>query len=219
MKKIFGFFLTLLAGLALGQNAGLRVAHLSPDAPEVDVWVNGSRLEVLSKLAFKAVSDYQSLPAGEVTVWLVPTGKTEPRVMEARLRLEAGKRYTLAATGLLAQLRGILLEDAAASPAGGQASLRLVHAVPGFPAVDVRVGGGSGSLVAQNLSFGQAGAYQGLGSGGLSLVLFATGDTTRGIPLPSLRLESGKSYTLFLSGQYSHRAENFGLAFVLVEER
>ena len=44
-------------------NARVRVAHLSPDAPAVDVWVDGSR--VLENVPFKAFSSYLELPAGD----------------------------------------------------------------------------------------------------------------------------------------------------------
>ena len=52
MKRgLFVLVLAALAGLALGQGAMVRVAHLSPDAPAVDVLVNGQR--AITGLAFK----------------------------------------------------------------------------------------------------------------------------------------------------------------------
>ena len=55
MKRgLFVLVLAALAGLALGQGAMVRVAHLSPDAPAVDVLVNGQR--AITGLAFKEVT-------------------------------------------------------------------------------------------------------------------------------------------------------------------
>jgi len=91
---LFGF-------VALAQDtAQLRVAHLSPDAPAVDVWVNGER--TLTDVPFQGISDYLSLPAGEYRVQVSPAGQTEPIVIDATVALEAGTAYTMAATGLLA---------------------------------------------------------------------------------------------------------------------
>ena len=57
MKRgLFVLVLAALAGLALGQGAMVRVAHLSPDAPAVDVLVNGQR--AITGLAFKEVTPF-----------------------------------------------------------------------------------------------------------------------------------------------------------------
>ncbi|PZA06352.1 MULTISPECIES: DUF4397 domain-containing protein [unclassified Meiothermus] len=217
MNKIIGVLLVALAGLGVAQTAALRVAHLSPDAPAVEIWVGGNKVEAFSKLAFKAVSAYQSLPAGEVELAVVPAGQTGPRI-EARVRLEAGRSYTLALIGLQAQLKPTLIADAPVPVESGKARLRLVHAVPNFPGLDIR--SKDGALLAQNLGFASASEYRLVDAGGnLEPVLFAAGDTQRGIPVPAYRLEAGKTYTLFLAGQYNHRAENFGLSFVWVEDR
>jgi hypothetical protein len=45
-------------------NSMVRVAHLSPDAPAVDVLVNGQR--AITNLAFKEVTPYIPLPAAKV---------------------------------------------------------------------------------------------------------------------------------------------------------
>ena len=50
--------------------AWVRVAHASPDAPNVDVWVNGA--VAISDLAFGDVTDYLLVPdpVGQVPYWL-----------------------------------------------------------------------------------------------------------------------------------------------------
>jgi hypothetical protein len=53
-----------LAGVsAQGEQARIRVVHASPDAPNVDVWVNGA--VAVSNLAFNDATDYIALPAGD----------------------------------------------------------------------------------------------------------------------------------------------------------
>ncbi len=215
----FSLLLVLLAGLALGQTAQVRVAHLSPDGPEVDVWINRARVEALTRLPFKAVSPYQSLPAGEIKVWVVPTGRMEPRVIEARVRLEAGRFYTVAAVGPLAQIRPAVILDGAVPPAQGQVGLRVLHAVPNFPGLDIRIRDGIGPLLFQNLTFPNASDYRFLDAGAYALAIFAAGDTTRGIPIPEVRLEAGKSYTVIVAGQYTPRAPDSGLSFLLIEDK
>src|SRR5688572_17651539 len=90
--------LGLLAALAVPVSAAeetfVRVVHASPDAPNVDVWVDG--VKVLTDVPYTAVSDYLPVTAGDHNVQVTATGSTDP-VIEADLTLEAGTSYTVAA--------------------------------------------------------------------------------------------------------------------------
>ena len=55
-----------LAGQLWGAPSMVRLAHLSPDAPPVDICVDGER--VLSDVPYRTVSDYLKLGAGDHTV-------------------------------------------------------------------------------------------------------------------------------------------------------
>ena len=123
--------LAIAAVPAAAQNeAFVRVVHASPDAPNVDVWVDGET--VLTDVPFTAVSDYLTLPAGTYNVQVTATGSTDP-VIDADLALEAGTSYTVAATGMLADITATVLTDDR-TPADGQAKLRVFHASPSAPA-------------------------------------------------------------------------------------
>jgi hypothetical protein len=61
--------------VAAGAQAGpaqVRVAHFSPDAPAVDVYVNDDK--VLSGVEYKTVSKYLELPAGSYDLAVRPAG-------------------------------------------------------------------------------------------------------------------------------------------------
>ena len=59
--------------------ARVVVLHASPDAPAVDVWVNGS--VVFSNIAFEETSEFAEVPAGTYTVAVVTDWRTEPIVI------------------------------------------------------------------------------------------------------------------------------------------
>jgi hypothetical protein len=61
----------------------VRVVHMSPDAPAVDVLVNNQR--AVTNLAFRSASPYAALPGGTYNVQVVPTGQTQPVVIRADL--------------------------------------------------------------------------------------------------------------------------------------
>lgn len=108
-------------GLGLAQGAMVRVAHLSPDAPAVDILVNGQR--AITGLAFKEVTPYIPLPAAQVRVQVVPAGQDTPVVIDAELDLKEGTYYTVAATGFLKNIRPQVYTDALAGFFPGQDSL------------------------------------------------------------------------------------------------
>ncbi len=200
MKRLLGVMVSalVLLGLALAQGAMVRVAHLSPDAPAVDILVNGQR--AIQNLAFKEVTPYLPLPAGKVRVQVVPAGQTSPVVIDAELDLQAGVYYTVAATGFLQGIRPQVYTDLLAGffPRAGQARIRVIHTSPDAPAVDVAVKGGP--VLFANLPFPRAANYIAVDAGTYDLEVRAAGTTTVALELPGVRLEPGKIYTVFAVG-------------------
>ncbi len=197
MKKLLFLFL-LASSLALGQGVMVRVAHLSPDAPAVDVLVNGQR--VVTGLAFGKVTPYLPLPAAKVKVQVVPAGQDAPVVIGAELDLKEGIYYTIAATGFLANLRPQVYTDTLAGlfPRAGFARIRVVHASPDAPAVDVAVKGGP--VLLTSLPFPRASSYLSVPAGTYDLEVRVAGTSTVALALPGVTLEGGKVYTVFAVG-------------------
>jgi hypothetical protein len=180
---------SIAAPTAAADEAFVRVVHASPDAPNVDVWVDGET--VLTDVPFTAVSDYLALPAGTYNVQVTATGSTDA-VIDADLSLEAGTSYTVAATGLLADIAPIVLTDDRA-PADGQAKLRVFHASPSAPAsVDVAVT--DGPVLVEGLAFPEATAYLSVDAGTYPLEIRAAGESEAALTLEAT-LAAGENYT------------------------
>jgi hypothetical protein len=138
-------------------DAALRVAHLSPDAPNVDVYVDGDA--VLEDVPFRAVSDYLDLPSGEYDVMITAAGDMDTVVFDETLEVPAGE-FTAAALGELAEenqpFSVEVYEDDVSNPEG-MARVRLVHASPDAPNVDVTV---DGEPLFTDVPFGAAGTVE-----------------------------------------------------------
>ncbi len=80
-------------------NVKIRVIHGSPDAPNVDILANDSK--VLSNVPFKTASDYLVVPAGKYN-FKVNVAGTATTATQADVTLAAGKVYTAIAIGSLA---------------------------------------------------------------------------------------------------------------------
>jgi len=132
----------LAAGTLFAQSTGarVRVVHASPDAPAVDIYVNGNI--VLENLPFREYSEYLSLPVGTYNVEIKVTG-TNTVVKQLSVPLQAGKDYTAIAVGYAGGASPgfdvMLLEDDNSAPADGRIKIRVAHTAPGAPAVDVYV--------------------------------------------------------------------------------
>ena len=174
----------------------LRVAHLSPDAPPVDVRLNGT--VVLRNVSYPTVGSYATVPSGPARIEVVPAGASTPVVIDATVTLAPDTAYTVAATGLLGSgdLRALVLTDDRAT-AGG-AKVRFVHAGPDAPAVDVAVT--AGPVVFSNTAFRGSSQYAGVNAGAYDLEVRVAGTTTVALPLPGVQFASGRNYTVFAIG-------------------
>jgi hypothetical protein len=163
---------SLFSAIVLGACTGpmvttiqVRVAHLSPDAPAVDFCVQEKSattftgpvlkgLGVTAGLSFGNVTKRVELPAGEYTVRLVAPNAADCATSLAGLpnytlpKLDAGTEAVAAAVGLVGGTgtQGFTVTpyvDDPAAPAAGKIKLRIIHASPDTPAVDVGTGSGA----------------------------------------------------------------------------
>lgn len=80
---------------------GFRVAHFSPDAPDVDVYVD--QQQVLADVAYDDVSPYLEIASGSYQVTITAAGDEDAVVFEGTL-VVAGGYYTAAAIGELGDM-------------------------------------------------------------------------------------------------------------------
>src|SRR5260370_6142871 len=136
----------------------LRLAHLSPNAPAVDVYLysvgNSNAMIVVHHVTYGTVSAYQAVPVGDYTVAMRGAGKpsTSPPVLSTTVRIQAGHAYTVAGMGPAAGLRLQVLDDALTTPPG-RALVRVIQASLKEHKVTVTAGG---QTLTNNLAFRHA---------------------------------------------------------------
>lgn len=186
-------FVATPATQAQGSPAQVRVVHASPDAPAVDVYVDGSA--VLTNVPFFTASDYLELPAGDYLVQVAPAGTSAAdAVLEGTFTLEAGTGYTVAATGLLANLTATVLVDDLSPTAAGEARVFVYHFSPDAPAVDVKLA--DGTVLSSGLAFEQ-GTELDVPAGTYDIVVTPAGGTDVVIDLSGTTLNEGIIYSVF----------------------
>ncbi len=179
----------------------VRIMHASPDAPAVDIFVDGTK--AVTALAFPNTTPYVTLPAGghNVKVFVSPSNGTGSPALEANLEIAAGKDYTVLAVGEASKgtLGLEVFEDNNSTPAGNNAHIRLIHASPDAPPVNVAVSGTS-TNVFTGVAYRSFGPYTPVPAGTYSLdvKVNATGATV--LTIPGLKLEARTVYTAVAVG-------------------
>lgn len=196
--------LAILAGAALvGPTAQalpaegwIRLAHLSPDTPKVDVYLSSFGRDdaptVLRGVGYGVFSDYQRVPAGSYTVAMRGEGApaTDPPVLSTTVQIRPDSAATVAGMGRNADIRLVTLEDDLDSPGPGKSKVRIIQAAMTAPVVDaVEVGG---SALVTDLEFTAATAYQPVTAGPTTVRVGASTATAE----QPLDLRAGGTYTV-----------------------
>lgn len=175
----------------------VRLAHLSPDTPPVDVTlvaVDDPEVRFTATgVAYGAVSDYRTLPTGTYTVSMRMAGAApdSPPVIAATLPAGGGEAFTVAGTGPYAELGLEVLTDDLTMPAAGQARVRVVNAAAASGAVSVSGGPLDGLVV----PFAGDTGYRTLPAGDHTLRVTPDGGPEQDVPLA---VDANSVHTVFL---------------------
>jgi len=141
--------------------ASLRLMHLSPDAPPVDIYLDNQPEPAFQSVPFSQGTTYIELWAGDYDVAITPEGaRPDQAVIEVpALMLDADKAYTTAAIDYLGDISLMALEDDSDAISEGQIRLQMAHTAPDMPPVDVwnlR----TGTMLADDFVFGDSGTLE-----------------------------------------------------------
>jgi len=188
-----------------GQIASVRVAHLSPDAPAVDVYLDNETF--LTGVSSGTIADYASVTPSEHRVTITVADNRSAVLFDQTLPLEASD-YTIAATGevtpgALTDFTPLVIQDNGTAPDENTSSVQLVHAAPGIDTVDVTVEqNNSTTVLYDNVSFSNASSYVQVPAGEYDLQIreATPGNDGEIITTTSVEVAGGETYTAFATG-------------------
>jgi hypothetical protein len=190
------------AAPAKSHDGWLRLAHLSPNTPAVDVYLysfgNPSAKIVLKHVTYGTVSGYQAVPTGEYTVAMRGAdapARSKP-VLSTTVNVATGKTYTVAGMGPNSGLRLQILKDKLVTP-HGKSLVRVIQASLQQHKVTVKAGG---SVLVHNLAFGNVTSYKTVSPG--TWTVRAKGET--GHVTQSIKLSAGTIHTLVVLDDPGH---------------
>jgi hypothetical protein len=157
----------------------VRLAHLSPDTPAVDVYLRSQSGAVPEKtfpgVAYGALSGYLRLPAGVYAVAMRKAGaaKSSAPVLTTQVTVADGAAYTVAGVGRYADLGLRVLKDDLDLPSGGDAKVRIVQASVRAPVLDVNVD--NGASIGDDVAFATTTDYRQVNPGTWTLKVQPSG--------------------------------------------
>jgi hypothetical protein len=191
----------LLRRLLMYEGRGMprvRVLHTSPDAPAVDIFVDD--MPAIAGLSFGQLSSYAELPSGAHNVKVFPAGMGPggTAVIDPAVDVEPGVDYTVAAVGTVANIQAKVLKDSTPMPGSGMAKVRVFHASPDAPAVDVGVPGGP--VLFEGITFKEATSFEEVDAGVVDLEIRPSGGMEPVMVIPGVSLDAGNAYTFVALG-------------------
>ncbi len=148
------------------EDAMLRVVHASPDAPGVDIYVDGDTQPLIVDLEYGDASSYLTVPAGDYTVEIRAHGSDPASVpaYTADVTLAEDATVTVVAAGLLSStdaddtFRVLSLVEDFADPGAGNVAVRIVHASADAPTVALDIANDGAPEVTDLARFAETGA-------------------------------------------------------------
>ena len=180
----------------------VRVLNASPDAPAVDIYINGGL--IFKNIKFKDFTEYVQLSMGQYKMEVYPVGQMDKPVLAQNIQVPQKQVITIAATGNFEDLQLIpYIEGDADGLAMNQSRVRVIHLSPDAPEVDVLI---NGQIVFNNIGFMDATDYIKVVSGTYNIVvnLAGTNDTVLTF---SPQLNSQKVYTIYVVGNPPNLSE------------
>ena len=189
--------LALVAGtspaIAAPADGYVRLAHLSPDTPAVDVYLysQGKKTPklVIKHVGYGALSPYQKLGTGSYTVAMRPADAAagSKPVLSADVKVEAGNAYTVAGMGPYKGIKLQVLKDSSTLNEGN-AGIRVLAASLKSQKIDVKARG----LTIKGLDFAAISEYQQAKAGPSTVKVTGSADSTSA----KLDLAAGSLYTV-----------------------
>lgn len=182
--------------------AQVRLVHASPDAPGVDIYVDGE--PAVEGLEFGDSTDYVSLQPGMHNVTITEAGNASNVVFQQDIPVKPGQ-YTIAASGEISPdaqraFEPVLLIDDA-QPGENESMVRLAHLSPDAPTVDITVEE-SGDVLFDNVSYANATDYETVPPGDYTLEIRQATANNDGevVTTVDVSVEAGQAYTAVAAG-------------------
>jgi hypothetical protein len=173
----------------------MRVAHFSPDAPNIDIYLGNRR--VATNLSFGDQSDYKTISAGTHRLIAYPTGERDEPLVEKDINIPTGSVISTVSINRLEDIDlQLISDDISISP--NETLLKFGNLAPDAPSVNLLV---NRSLYFNDINYSEITDYMTLIPTGNYNIEVVDGKTRSLIvQVPNVILGLGRAYSIYLVG-------------------
>ena len=134
--SVLSIFIAACGSSSSDEETVVRIVHGSPDAPNVDVLVDG---EIVARnVPYNVASGYLQVESGTRNFKVNATG-TDITVIDVDVPIDEGVPYTIVASDFLASITPLVLVDNRRISSSGNTRVRAVHNAVSAQTVDIYV--------------------------------------------------------------------------------
>jgi len=178
------------------ETAKVRIIQASPDAPNIDIYINGKRM--VRDLPFKQISDVLALKPGKYHIDIYPSGNMVNSVLNKKVTVEPGKSYTWTTIDSVKKMRLLVYQNQPVLPVN-ESKVRFIHLSPDTPALDIAVQ--DRDVIFPKVAYKQATEYLPLSPMTVNLEAREAGSKKVILPMPKAHFKANEAYSIIFVGQ------------------
>lgn len=179
----------------------VRILHAVPNAPNVDVYLNGSL--ITSNLAFGKISKYSQLSSGEYEFQLFKASTYDKPLLSQNVQLIANANYTASIVALANNLYLFRLKDDNIPATKSQAFLRFINLSSNSPLLSLALP--NSVTLFNEAEYLEATGYYPLSSGIFNFEILLGSSQTATKYIKNITLDGGKFYTIYIIGLFRNK--------------
>ena len=191
-------------------NSSIRILHAVPNAPNIDVYANGSL--ILSDLSFSSISNYLILSPGTYELQVYRSGFYDTPLATQSVQLAPSANYTISVV-TLGGLFLFKLRDASIATSTEYTYLRFMNLSQSAPLLNLDLPNGNELFTA--VEYLETTGYYTTSPGIYNFRVESTGGIALNKNIKNLTLEGGKLYTIYILGIFNG---NPPLGYLFVED-
>ena len=179
----------------------VRILHAVPNAPNVDIYLNGSL--ITRNLAIGKISKYMQISPGEYEFQLYPTGTYDKPLLSQNIQLISNSNYTVSIVTLANNLFLFRLKDDNVPSSKSQSLLRFINLSSNAPLLSLALP--NGVTLFNEAEYLETTGYYQLSPGiyNFEILLGSSQITTKYIN--NITLDGGKFYTIYIIGLFNDK--------------
>lgn len=183
--------------------AYVSIYHASPNAPEVDVYVDE---RPVNRLEFTDYTGYLNFYTGDRNLKVNPFNANNA-LIDTTVTFVDGGFYSVFIADNVSNVEALTVRDSASAPAEGKAKIRFINLSPDATALDVTLNDGESPLFA-NQAFKNASDFIEVTAEESSFVVKAAGGADELVSTSDVDIRPGRFYTVIARGFLNPPAGN-----------